>query len=603
MASFTLSGNDEEHEGMITASDGLIEGSASISLIFTNVTLEPSQRVIKAAAGAKVSVTVYARLSYNDEYLSGLKVKWVQGNVIGETSAPFSIEMPSSPADETFVLIDFIPCEPVNVSLIPKTVELSLESISGAKQKGDEYWTQSGSTMVIRLKARYAYCDDPLTTIAITDGGSTKHADANGYVEFSYVNVDKKLQPSFLAVDGEYALSRRINVTLVFTRIRLEVTPNATLFNGVWYACNDANVSVRINAIYAHDGMPASNSSVTYLDISTKMDEDGVAVLNLSGSDKRYEGSVNVSDGIVNGNEKLTFVFTGVALEPSSSVVEGFPEDDALLVVKARLTCNGEYLSGLKVRWVENDTVRETPANFILRVPKKGSTNATFMLEGFLACYRKLVVKVVAVNASLMAKVNGTLRDGKYWIQSGSTATVRVKLRVSLNISTSDMRIVDSYGNEALTDSNGTATFHYRMNDKTVTINYTLFNNRGDPIGRMNITLVFSRIIIKITEVKNSVFFAGTYYVSDGGNARILVMATYSHDGSLVIGARVSFFTKSSETDSNGSAVISLSDSDREYDGLMKVEDGIVKGDIPLRIVFTDVKLETSSQVLAGEPG
>ncbi|MEM3103904.1 MAG: hypothetical protein QXD69_00160 [Candidatus Bathyarchaeia archaeon] len=604
IVSFTLSGNDEKLEDTITASDGLVEGSRSFSLIFTNVTLEPSQHVVKAAAGAKASVTIYAHLSYNNEYLSGLKVEWIQGNLIGESSVPFYIEMPSSPTNETFVLIDFIPCEPVNVSFIPKTVDLSLESISGAKQKGDEYWTQSGSTIVIKLRAKYVYCDDPLTTIFITDGKSTKNADENGYVEFSYSDTDKKLMLSFLAVDGEYALSKKVNTTLVFTRISLKVTPNATFFNGLWYACNNVSVGIRINATYAHNKISASNISVTYLSISTKTDENGVAVLNLSGLNEKYEGDIIASDGIVNGSGKLILVFTNVVLEPSDSVVEGFPEDDAFLVVRTRLTYNDEYLNGLKIRWVESDIVKESPANFILRVPEKGSINATFILEDFLTCCERLVVRVAAVNASLIANVNGTLRNGRYWIQSGSTATVKVRLHVSsLNVSASGMRIVDSYGNETLTDSNGIAMFNYHMSDKMVTINYTLFNNKGDPIGRMNITLVFSRIIVNISEVKNSIFFADTYYVNNGGTAKITVRTIYSHDGSLVSGARVSFSTKYSETNSSGSAIISLSDSDKEYNGPIKVSDGIVNGEVPLRIVFTNVRLEPSSQVLAGEPG
>jgi hypothetical protein len=604
VAGFRLSGSDREYRGLVAASDGLVEGSMSLSLVFTDVTLEPSQRMIKAAAGAQVSVTIYARLSYSNEYLSGLRVKWVQGDTFGETSTPFNIVMPSLPINGTFSLIGFLPCPDVNVTLLPKTVELLLENIVGAGQRGGEYWTQSGSTIIVRLKARYMYCDDHVATITVTDGDSLKPVGEDGFAEFSYSDKDRTLPLSFLAVDGKYVLSQRINITLVFTRIGLKITTNATPFNSIWYACSNASVSITVNAAYTHNGMPASNSSITYLNASAKTDEKGTAVLKLSGSQRKYEENVKASDGVVWGDEKLVVIFTGVMLEPSASVIEGFPEDDALLTIRVKLTYSNEYLSGLRVKWVENSLIKETPARFMLKVPEKGSVNATFILEGFLACCEKLVVRVVSVNASLTAKVNGTLRDGKYWVQSGSTVSVRLKLRLlNSNLSVSNLKIVDSYGDEALTDLNGTAVFYYSMSDRMATIGYTLFSNNGKPLETVNATLVFSRIVIDIEEVKNAVCFNSTYYASNGANVQIVARAMYSHDESPVANAKVSFFSKLSETDSNGSAVISLSDDDKEYSGLIEIEDGVLSGNTPVSTVFTGIVLEPSSDILAGAPG
>ncbi|NHV98206.1 MAG: hypothetical protein HA496_01010 [Thaumarchaeota archaeon] len=601
VASFVLSGSDEEYKDTAMASDRVVDGSTDLDLIFTDVELKPSNSIIKAAPGAKTSVTIYARLSYSDEYLSGLRVEWVQGGIVGETSTPFYVEIPSSPANATFRLLGFLPCPEVNVTLIPRTVKLSLEDV-GASKRGMEYWAKSGSNVVVKLKAEYVYCSDPPTTITVTDGRSTKSANEKGFVEFSYSDGDKSLSLSFLAIDRGYALSGKINLTLVFTRIILGVKVDAVRFGDAWYGCNDADVSIAINATYAHNGASVPNCSIRYLDFSTRTDVNGAATFSLKGCQRKYDGLIVASDGVVDGNEKLTLVFTDVALESSSMIVEGFPGDDAAVTIRARLTYNGEFLSGLKVKLVEKNMVEDTPANFILKVPDKGSENATFILEGFLPCYRNVVVRVVSVNATLTARVNGTLRDSKYWLQSGLTAMVRLKPRLSsLNVSSTGMRIVDSYGNVALTDSNGTATFYYNAGDCIKTISYTLFSNSGRALDKVNVTLVFSRIIVE-KEVRVAIPFNGVYYAGNGANVSIAIRARYSHDGSSAAYAKAGFF-KYSETDSKGSAVISLSDRDREYDGNIVVSDGIVNGSTPLDIVFTDVRIESSSEVVAGAPG
>ncbi|MCX8183899.1 MAG: hypothetical protein N3F08_05730, partial [Crenarchaeota archaeon] len=121
-----LTGRDVAYDGVLKASDGFIEGEASLRIVFTRILLEASRTVVGGRPGEEVEVTVSARLSFNSMLLKGLEVRWVETGLVGRSPASFRLKIPEKGFSKaSFDAVGFLPCvEPCTVTLVPNWVRL-----------------------------------------------------------------------------------------------------------------------------------------------------------------------------------------------------------------------------------------------------------------------------------------------------------------------------------------------------------------------------------------------------------------------------------------------------------------------------------------------
>ncbi|MEM2641997.1 MAG: hypothetical protein QXU42_05405 [Thermoproteota archaeon] len=128
-AELKLTGRNVAYEGLIEVSNGAIGNSAVFRIAFTEVVLEPSKDVLRGRPGDAVNVTVFARLTFNNMLLNGVKVKWADGGIVKETPAVFELKIPQDGFLKTkFEAISFLPCV--------KPCEVILYSDSRTVKKG-----------------------------------------------------------------------------------------------------------------------------------------------------------------------------------------------------------------------------------------------------------------------------------------------------------------------------------------------------------------------------------------------------------------------------------------------------------------------------------
>ncbi|MBO3800459.1 MAG: hypothetical protein FGF52_05335 [Candidatus Brockarchaeota archaeon] len=128
-AELKLTGRNAAYEGLIEVSNGAIGNNAVFKIVFTDIVLEPSKDVLRGRSGDVVNVTVFARLTFNNMLLNGVKVKWADGGIVKETPAVFELKIPQDGFLKTkFEAICFLPCV--------KPCEVILYSDSGMVKKG-----------------------------------------------------------------------------------------------------------------------------------------------------------------------------------------------------------------------------------------------------------------------------------------------------------------------------------------------------------------------------------------------------------------------------------------------------------------------------------
>jgi len=290
-----------------------------------------------------------------------------------------------------------------NVTFTIRWVSFRLEihRVSGAIMKGEAYWARSGSPVTVTVSASFSDNGSPAENLMIRDSeGREVSTGSDGTASFSYAKNDCELYISYIAIDEHgNPLSNEVGLRIVFSRIVVEIVRcDGFLFKDAYYACNDAYASLSIRASYSHNKAPVSGaiSRFSPSGSSTSTNTDGYAVLNITGSNKAYEGYVEVSDSIIDGNAYFRIIFTSIILEPSRSVLYGTPGEDVEVTVLARLTFNNTLLNGVRVKWIEGDVVKETPALFKLKIPKQGSSKARFEAISILPCVKPCEVLLVS---------------------------------------------------------------------------------------------------------------------------------------------------------------------------------------------------------------
>lgn len=125
IALLRLTGRDRAYEGRIEASDGFLEASVNLRIVFTSVFLEPSSKTFSGIPGEEVEVTVQARLTFNRMLLKGVKIQWVEGNIVEETPALFRLTIPEKGFSKaSFEVAGFLTCtEPCIVTLFSNGVK------------------------------------------------------------------------------------------------------------------------------------------------------------------------------------------------------------------------------------------------------------------------------------------------------------------------------------------------------------------------------------------------------------------------------------------------------------------------------------------------
>ncbi|MBO3808204.1 MAG: hypothetical protein FGF50_01200 [Candidatus Brockarchaeota archaeon] len=134
-AALRLTGRDVAYEGMVKASDGFIEGEATLRVVFTRILLEASRTVVGGRPGEEVEVTVSARLSFNNMPLKGIEVRWVETGLVGRSPASFRLRIPEKGVSKaSFNAAGFLPCvEPCTVTLVPNWVRLGNPEDNGPR--------------------------------------------------------------------------------------------------------------------------------------------------------------------------------------------------------------------------------------------------------------------------------------------------------------------------------------------------------------------------------------------------------------------------------------------------------------------------------------
>jgi hypothetical protein len=275
--------------------------------------------------------------------------------------------------------------------------KLVVKDVSGGILRNGKYWAKSGSKIEIAVLVYYSDDGNPASGVRIRDSdGGVVLTGSDGVAKFSYVKNNCEARLTYVAVDEHgNRLSDEASVTIVFTGIRLEVlNVDGLLFEGSYYSCNDAIATIAVKVVYTNSLTPVPGALVEFKPSGSSIltGSDGVALLRLTGRDRAYMGEVEASDGFLDGSVHLRIVFTSVLLEPSRKTFSGVPGEEVEVTVQARLTFNDMLLNGVKVRWVEGNIVRETPALFRLKIPEKGFSKAYFEAAGFLPCTEPCLV-------------------------------------------------------------------------------------------------------------------------------------------------------------------------------------------------------------------
>ncbi|MEM3712814.1 MAG: hypothetical protein QXR97_04690 [Thermoproteota archaeon] len=278
--------------------------------------------------------------------------------------------------------------------------KLVISSVSGAVLKDGVYWTKSGSTITVIVSALFSDDGSPAENVRIRDSdGKEVLTGSDGTASFSYIKNDCETCLSYIVVDENgNSLSNEVSVKIVFSRIIVEVAHCDGIFlKDTYYCCNDVYTNVFIRAFYSHNNAPVQGATVLFTPpgSSTFTNSEGLATLKIIGRNKAYEGSVEVGDSILSGSASLRIVFTDVILEPSQSIIYGIPGEEVEVTILTRLTFDNTLINGIRVKWVEEGLVKETPASFRLKIPRQGYSKARFEALGFLPCIEQCEILLI----------------------------------------------------------------------------------------------------------------------------------------------------------------------------------------------------------------
>ncbi|MEO0157769.1 MAG: hypothetical protein ABIM59_03475, partial [candidate division WOR-3 bacterium] len=311
------------------------------------------------------SIVITPRLSYNNETLEGLTVRWIEENITKETPANFTLRISDSPFNATFVLDGFLPCKPIVVLVVPG-VDFTVIDVKGAVKRGDEYWTQSNSTVTLILNVHYKG-GAPAVGVLVNDSyGKEAIVPEGGNVTLYYRGSDEVLNLSYAATKGNKKLIGGLNVTLVFTRIIVEtLNVGGTPVGGMHWANSYSTVSVKVKISYSHSGKQAKGAVVSLLGYSAMAGEDGIAIVNITGIDREYADSIVANDGAIGGEgARLVFLFTRIVLNLTR---EGY-----VISVKAYWAHNNMPIENLRIRIFQTDQVGVTDSGGEARFIVKG---------------------------------------------------------------------------------------------------------------------------------------------------------------------------------------------------------------------------------------
>lgn len=275
--------------------------------------------------------------------------------------------------------------------------KLVIKDVSGGVLRSGKYWAKSGSTVEIAVLVYYSDDGKPASGVRISDSDNgVALTGSDGVAKFSYIKNNCEAHLTYVAMDEHgNRLSDEARITVIFTGIRLEVLHvDGVLLEGSYYSCNDAVATITVKTVYTYSLTPVLGALVEFKSSgsSASTASDGVALLRLTGRDRAYEGRVEASDGFLEDGVSLRIVFTSVLLEPSRKTFSGTPGEEVEVTIQARLTFNRMLLKGVKIRWVEGNIVKETPASFRLKIPDEGFSKASFEAIGFLPCVEPCVV-------------------------------------------------------------------------------------------------------------------------------------------------------------------------------------------------------------------
>jgi hypothetical protein len=262
------------------------------------------------------------------------------------------------------------------------SLKLAINSVSGATLREGAYWAKSGSRVEIVVSAFFSDDGSPAKGVRLRDSeGNEAFTGSDGTAVFSYAKSDCESYLSYVAVDEQgNKLSEEIGIRVIFSNIMINIFCEETYLGGVYYACNDAYAGVTVRAIYSHNNMPASGATVRFrpTGFSASTNSEGVAELKLTGRNAAYEGLIEVSNGAIENSVTFRIVFTEIVLESSKDIFREGRGDVVNVTIVARLTFNNMLLDGVKVKWVDEGLVRETPALFGLKIPRDGFLKARF---------------------------------------------------------------------------------------------------------------------------------------------------------------------------------------------------------------------------------
>lgn len=125
IALLRLTGRDRAYEGKVEASDGFLKDGINLRIVFTGVLLESSRKTFSGTPGEEVEVIVQARLTFSNMLLKGVKVQWVEGNIVKGSPASFRLKIPEKGFSKaSFEAVGFLPCaEPCVVTLFSNGVK------------------------------------------------------------------------------------------------------------------------------------------------------------------------------------------------------------------------------------------------------------------------------------------------------------------------------------------------------------------------------------------------------------------------------------------------------------------------------------------------
>ncbi|MEM2608036.1 MAG: hypothetical protein QXT87_02215 [Thermoproteota archaeon] len=461
--------------------------------------------------------------------------------------------------------------------------KIIISAVSGAVLKDGAYWAKSGSVVNIVISASFSDDGSPAKGVRIRDSeGKEVLTSSDGTAVFSYVKSDCESYFSYVAVDEHGNLSNEVGVRIIFSRILVKIIRyEGVLLGGTHYVCNDACASIELEAVYSHNHAPVSGAMIRFkpAGLSTSTNFQGIAILKLMDRNKAYEGYIEVSDSIVDGSIILRIVFTNIVLEPSGNIFHGTPGGEVEVTILARLTFNNALLEGVKVRYVEKDLIKETPASFKIKIPENGFLKARFEAVGFLPCVKpcEIIVSANAVKFSDLSEMKPTVIINGFLSREYSYDFM-LNIMDLLNLT---IPKVVWYGNGSIAygvkigvvSSNGTIIRTGVVSERGLSFNWTeskpgIYHYLVKPLGKD-----ICGDVLSIKAIFTAFNITGDYIIDFNDDHVFFATARWAHNNSPVenLPVHTVIFKRRVLSDENGVIKIVLRDSDYNTSCIEKI--------------------------------